>query len=185
MGSINRLCRGLLQLLDSQNQGVNPTTLGEEIRPVLDVHKHILLAKGLTYANGEAIVVGSKPLGSFAGFYNQPNSGEIWWLKEVSIQLYTETSTVDLVCNVSCDISQPGVGDFYIPFARGQQTLGLMQAADQFNQVTWSYVFSNNDLVPMIPGQNLLFNIDYVSAVPAPANSVTAYIGAAYYVLPW
>jgi len=46
MGVINRTARGLLSLLDSQTQGVVPSSLGEVIAPTLDMAPYLAGAKG-------------------------------------------------------------------------------------------------------------------------------------------
>lgn len=48
MGIINRLPLGLLSLLDSQNQGVNPTALGEVVAPTIDQLAFLVGARGLS-----------------------------------------------------------------------------------------------------------------------------------------
>lgn len=171
--------------MDSQVQGVNPNTLGEEIVPSLNVDRHIFLAKGLTIA--EAVfdpIVGMQTLVNLTTMRNL-NASRIWWLRGYSISLYSENLTNALEARCAVSLFQQGKYIFPPFFYSGDKTIGIRKAADAYTQASWSQEVPLADMSPLIPGDSVTFSVEYLSAVPAPAGTLAAYCSIWYYDLPY
>lgn len=82
MGTINRFVRGLLSSIDSQVQGVHPSSFGEQIVPTMDMGAGLQWSKGVlisrisaaTAVNGKIVV-------------QQPPPGKVWHVHAVGMEL--------------------------------------------------------------------------------------------------
>lgn len=87
---INRLCRGLLGLLDAQTQGDNPTYVQNEIYPGLASATFLHNAVGLkTQSTSFTGLQGAV----FIPAITCP-VGKTWWVRYASIQIYSDTPLV-------------------------------------------------------------------------------------------
>lgn len=83
MGVVNRTTRGLLSLLDSQTQGVVPSSLGEVIAPTMDVTRFIEAGKGFEYLQSTAFAAAAGPV-----FTQTVPAGEMWMVYDVALEAF-------------------------------------------------------------------------------------------------
>lgn len=181
MAAINRLSRGLLQLLDSQNQGVNPASLGEEIVPVLDLDRFIHLAIGLSQLQITSLnVSGSQDLPS-----NVVPAGRVWWLKSgnVTISLNAPRTNAPLVYGIpSARILRGGIND-WIAMTQNQSGNNPDDGNNALFRNVGSFRFDEDSLLPMIPGNIYIPSVEYLS--PRPTSDATVVSTFWFYDLPY
>lgn len=102
MGTINRIPRGLLSLLDSQTQGQNPDSMGDVIAPVTDLGDLLASAKGTsteqnTASNVLVISAGQAPI--------VVPQGEIWLVRLATAQVFSLESGLNAACNLAFQAS--------------------------------------------------------------------------------
>jgi hypothetical protein len=85
MGSINRVPKGLLSILDSQTMGDNPGDMSPIVQASMDVTRNYLAAKGWESVSAFATVVAGSASYTVIAPLTVPD-GEFWLMRQVTFQ---------------------------------------------------------------------------------------------------
>lgn len=142
MGTLNRVPRGLLSLLDSQVQGRNPSEVLESIAPGLEMLKFMTAAKGHVVQQASLTVTGAPGAGSAISV----PQGELWLVHLAAVEIVA----LDAAATTWFPALYATKGGVFVPLI--SPVLGISTGATGY---TGSFSDVYQEPLWLFPGENL------------------------------
>jgi len=162
MGTVNRLCRGLLSLIDAKTQGQNPDGFGSEIVPVLDVSNFLYSAQGSSVEIGaQTFPIASN--NAYTVALTVPDD-EVWHLRAISGEIENNDAALVIGAVRFGPTVYIGGGGNFMPFITTNASTSI-QATSRATVAT-----TISPALALTPGSAFYMLIDNVTPGFAGAN---------------